>query len=467
MSSNAITRIFHGQVDLATERGRGHRRIRRMALTAIASIGFRGIFLISSFLYIPVTVHYLGPERYGLWVAMTSVITLLSFADCGLGYSLMNDVAYSLGRGKEDAVRAAISTTFFALGAIAVLGCVLFAAAFSLIPWQAAFQTKGALETSEAARATAVIVLGFLLTLPFTTVQRVQSAHQEGYKTQAWEIGGVLLSVLGLLATIRMRAGLPVLAFAFSFGPLFATVVNWIVYFGILRPAEFPRFQSFHLSLAKRIVREGGYFLILQVWGIVVFSTDSFILLHYFGQAAFGKYSLVFKLFQVAPSIASVWLGALWPAYAEAIARKDLRWVRSTLIRSTLLSSLGCGALSVCVALLARPIIRIWTGVEVAPSFWLLAGLTLFSVMLIGTSSVSMYLAGSKYIKEQALLVLIASAAGIVLRVVLCKYGDVSGAVWGTNLAYILVIIPAYCVIVPRLISKQHQDVSMCQVDAG
>jgi hypothetical protein len=52
-------------------------------LTAIVSIGFRGTMLLNSFLYVPATIHYLGPERYGLWVAMTSIITLIAFADCG------------------------------------------------------------------------------------------------------------------------------------------------------------------------------------------------------------------------------------------------------------------------------------------------------------------------------------------------------------------------------------------------
>ena len=85
-----------------SEYERGRQRVRRIHLTALAAVGFRGALLLSGFIYVPLTVRYLGPERYGLWVAMTSVMTLLAFADCGIGYGLMNHVAYAIGHGAKD-----------------------------------------------------------------------------------------------------------------------------------------------------------------------------------------------------------------------------------------------------------------------------------------------------------------------------------------------------------------------------
>jgi heptosyltransferase-2 len=443
---------------------RGRLRIFRVNLTAVASVGFRGAMLLAGFLYIPATIRYLGPERYGLWVAMTSIVTLLAFADCGLGSSLMNDVAYSIGRGRDDSARRSISSTFFALAGVGVAGCLVFALANPFIPWQSAFRTRTLAEAAEASRAVAVIVCGFLVALPFTTVQRVQSAHQEGFKTQAWEIGGVALSLLGLFGAIRLHAGLPALAVVFTAGPLLAMVLNWLFYFMIERPAESPAWRLFNLRLGREIAAEGGYFLILQLAGVAVFSIDTFIVLHYFGQAAFAKYCLVAKLFQVAPALAGVWLAALWPAYAEAIARGDHQWVRRTLRRSTLGAAGGC-VLALCgVAILARPVIHLWTGVEVDPSAKLLAGWVVYWAIVTGTSSIAVYLNGSKFIKGQAILVAIHAGSSVLLKILLCKHGDISGAVWGTNLAYLLVILPAYAVIVPRLLRRQD---SMARRRAG
>jgi O-antigen/teichoic acid export membrane protein len=441
-------------LELTAEFKRGRQRIRRINLTAVASIGFRGAMLLSSFLYIPATVHYLGPDRYGLWVAMTSIITLLAFADCGLGFSLMNDVAYSIGRGSDDLVRKAISSAFFSLSAIGVSGCVIFWAAYHVIPWQALFQTRTSMEADEASRAIAVIVIGFLITLPFTTVQRMQSAYQEGYKTQAWEIGGVMLSLVGLLLAIRGNAGLPTLAIAFSFGPLIAMVLNWAVYFSIHRPSQFPVWRFFEFHSARLIAGQGWYFFLLQIAGIAVFSIDSFVILHYFGQAAFGKYSLVVKLFQIVPALAGVWMAALWPAYAEAIGRGDSEWVKRTLVRSTCISAAASAVVSCGVAVLSRAVIQVWTGMDVSPSAWLLGGLVLYSVIVTGCGAIAAFLNGSGFIKGQALLALISASLAIPLKVVLCRYWEISGAIWATNLAYVFVIIPALLVIVPDLVRR-------------
>lgn len=433
---------------------RGCQRLRRINLTAFAAIGFRGAMFLSGLIYIPLTIHYLGPARFGLWVAMTSVMTLLAFADCGVGYGLMNQVAYATGHGEKDSIRKSISSTFFVLCAIAVLGCLLLAAVYPFIPWQSLFRTATPAEASEAARAVAVMIVSFLLTLPLTTVQRVQAAYQEGFETQAWEIAGVILSLCGLLIAIHLRAGLPILAVVFVTGPLLGLVLNWVTYFMIRRRSQMPALRLLDLQLIKRVIHDGAYFFIPQIAGVLIFSIDSLIILHYFGEAELGKYTLVAKLFQTIPALAGVWFAPLWPAYAESIARGDHAWVRRTLFRSTVLFGTACALIASIAALFARPIIHLWTGTEVAPSPWLLSGFALFSVIIVTTSAIATYLNGAHFLKVQALVSAVGGAACVVLKIALCKYWSVSGAIWGTDLGYLLVIIPAYCFILPRLLRR-------------
>jgi O-antigen/teichoic acid export membrane protein len=446
----------------ATEAERGSLRNRRVHLTAAASLGFRGVILLSGFLYIPLTVRYLGPARYGLWVAITSIVTLLAFADCGIGFGLMNDVAYSIGRGGDGDCRKSISSTFYVLVAIALVGCLAFLLASPFVSWQDVFRTRTLVEAVEARRAVGAVVVGFLLTLPFTTVQRVQYARQVGYHSQLWEAAGAVFGLFGILIAIRLHAGLPVLAIVFCAGPFLALVLNWLVYFLMLHPHQFPDVRLIDFGVARKIVRDGWYFSILQISGVLVFSIDSFVVLHYFGQAASGQYNLVARLFLVLPALAGVWLAPLWPAYADSIARGDREWVRSTLLRSTLIATMGCAAVSCALALVARPLIRLWTGAEIHPSVWLLSGFALYSTLLCGAGSIAAYLNGSNFIKRQAVLVASHAVLSVALKIGLSKYWDISGAVWGTNVSFLLVVIPAYYVIVPGLIRKQKAVAAGC-----
>src|SRR5579862_5326860 len=88
-----------------TPEGRGNERWRRINRTAVTAVALRGITLLSSFISVPLTLSYLGPERYGIWLAMSSIITLLAFTDCGAGYGLMNRVAQGTGTGDMDVIR--------------------------------------------------------------------------------------------------------------------------------------------------------------------------------------------------------------------------------------------------------------------------------------------------------------------------------------------------------------------------
>ena len=70
--------------DVSTPGGRAQERHRRIALTALASAAARGIGVATSLISVPLTLHYLGVERYGLWMTISSVIAMLGFADLGL-----------------------------------------------------------------------------------------------------------------------------------------------------------------------------------------------------------------------------------------------------------------------------------------------------------------------------------------------------------------------------------------------
>src|SRR5947207_2628648 len=67
--------------DVSTPAGRSQERYRRAALTAIAQIFSRLISFASLLISVPLALHYLHEERYGIWMTISSVAVLLGFAD--------------------------------------------------------------------------------------------------------------------------------------------------------------------------------------------------------------------------------------------------------------------------------------------------------------------------------------------------------------------------------------------------
>ncbi len=67
-------------------------------MTTITSGIAKAIGILASLISVPLTYRYLGPERYGIWMVLISIITALSFADLGIGNGLMNAVSEAYGK---------------------------------------------------------------------------------------------------------------------------------------------------------------------------------------------------------------------------------------------------------------------------------------------------------------------------------------------------------------------------------
>jgi len=56
-----------------------------VALTALTSVAARSVALLSLLISVPLTLRYLGSERYALWMAVSSLLAALVSLDLGIG----------------------------------------------------------------------------------------------------------------------------------------------------------------------------------------------------------------------------------------------------------------------------------------------------------------------------------------------------------------------------------------------
>src|SRR5271168_4802514 len=93
---------------------RGLERYRRAGITAYASFLSKALTIIISFASVPLTVHYLGAERYGVWLTISSLITWLSMTDFGLaGNALVNVLAEASGRDDREGAQHYAASAFW------------------------------------------------------------------------------------------------------------------------------------------------------------------------------------------------------------------------------------------------------------------------------------------------------------------------------------------------------------------
>jgi O-antigen/teichoic acid export membrane protein len=394
---------------------------------------------------IPLAIGYLGTERYGLWVTISAVTAMLTFADFGLGNGLMNAIADAYGRDDPTAAQRAVSSAFLILTAVAVAGGAVFALLYGIVPWAEVANVSSATAVAEAGPTALVFFLCFAVSLPLGLAQRIQYGRQEGFEVSLWAALGSLIALAGLIVAIQVRAGLPWLVLALAGGPVVATALNGVFLFTRRHPDLRPRLQDATGPAAFRLIRVGMLFFVLQLAVAVAYQSDVVVAARIIGPSAAAEYSVALRLFFLVPTLLSMVFLPLWPAYGEAIARGDLAWVRRTLTRTTTLGLASTMASSAFLIVGSREVLRVWVGPIFDPPFMMLLGMALWAVVSTGFMSIAMLLNGATVIRFQAIVAAIMAGTSILASIVLGARFGVSGVIWGTLLAYLV------CAAVPTL----------------
>lgn len=427
--------------DPLSEGGRSRERYRRAGLATLAAFGARGIQILTSLVTVPLTLHYLGVERYGMWMTISATIAMFSFADLGIGNGLLNAISESHGRGDHDSAAKYVSSAFFTLIGLALVIGLGFAVAYPLVPWARIFNVSSALAASEAGPAVAVFVGSFLIAMPLGVVQRVRMGYQEGFIDSIWAAGGSILAFGAVLLAVRLNASLPWLVASMAAAPALVQLVNAGVLFGRKYPWLRPRFAGIDKSAASRVMRTGGYFFILQIAGAVAYQSDSIILAQMLGPAAVTRYAIPMKLFSLTPMILGFAYAALWPAYGEAMTRGDVAWARVTLKRS-LVVGLGIAVpVSALIVLVGRPVIAWWVGPDVVPTYLVLVAMGVWASMGAIGGSVASFLNGAGVLRFQAITAILMMVANVVFSIALTRAVGLSGVVWGSVLSQTIFIL--------------------------
>lgn len=429
-------------------------RYRRVGLTAGSTALARAISVASTLAIVPLALHHLGRDVYGLWLAITSVTVLSGIADLGLGNGLVNAIASAAARKDEREMRRQVASAGLVLLAIALTLGGAFAAAYGSVDWAALFNVSTPAAVGEAGPAVAVFVACLLALLPLTIVQRVQLGLQEAYVAGLWTAAGALAGFVGVVVAILAGAELRWIVLAQCGAPAVAALANGLALFLGSKRWLWPRRGDFALTAARALARAGGFFFVIQIAIAVAYESDALIVARILGTRAVPSYSVPMKLFAFAPMALGLVLAPLWPAYRDAAVRGDMPWIRSTLRRSLLLGVAVNLPAALALLLAGRWIVHVWVGDSVTPSTLLLAALTCWALLNAVGGPLAMLLNGLDAIGFQAACATAMMIANLGISIALTQALGVSGVVWGTVIAQLVFIFAPSAIAVPRLLRR-------------
>jgi O-antigen/teichoic acid export membrane protein len=435
---------------------RGAERNRRALLTGGTSTLARVVQIGTSLITVPLTLKYLGNERFGLWMTISSVLAMAAFADFGVGNGVLNTVAKAFGKDDMEGVRKAVSSGFAVLNTIAALLLLSFFSIYRFVNWANFFRVYSPQARAEAGPALAVFAICFALNISMDVVQRVQLGLQQGYRYGLWLMCGSVAGFIGVLTGIWFRVSLPVLVMAIAGAPIFATSLNAIHFFGFVRPDLRPSRELISRDVISQIARLGGLFFVLQVVVAVAYSADNLIIARTLGAVNVPEYAIPQRMFGLIAMMSGMLIAPLWPAYGEAISRGHTKWVRHTLKTSLLLVLGATSAASFTLLLLSHRLIHWWVGSRIHPPFFLLLGLAIWTVIGCCGDAVSSFLNGAAIIRLQVVIATLFGITCLMVKIFFVHHYGVQGIPWATILSYAIVVVLPYSFYVPRTVNQMH-----------
>ena len=408
------------------------RRIRRAGLTGIATLVARGVTVSLGLITLPLTSHYLGKERFGLWLTLSSFIAWFAVADLGLANSLVN--ALSTADGKDDRLRArqAVASVFWMVTAIAIAAVLLCLSVAPLVPWARIFNVESPRAVAEITPAVIAVLIFCALRLPASIVGSIYLAYQEGYVYQIWNGLSGLLAAFGLWAAIRLQAGLPWLCAAFLGAMLLADLVSAIHMFRSRRNWLAPLPRHFDWPRAKWLMRRGAQFWIAQTSTILLLQTDLVIVSWLFGASEVTGYGTALRLFTLVGAVQTAFVAPLWAAYGEASASGDAAWVSRTFKRSIRVSLLWAVPATIVMFAAMPWLFGFLVPADVTTSAPLRLAMMITEIINSITRCIAMLLNGLGAPRTLAIIGPTGGLANIVLSLCWGKMIGTPGVAWAT-----------------------------------
>jgi O-antigen/teichoic acid export membrane protein len=424
---------------------KGSDDLRRKRLAAMlnglfTSLGNRLLSVVISLVSVPLTIGYLGTERYGAWIAIGAVLAWVGLTDLGLANGLSNAVTSDASRDRPDRVRMHVSNFLLLIGSLSALAGLIAIGLWPWINWSSVFGIADPTVMAEVRIGMAVALGLFLLRLPFAATNRVYIAYQEGHIGNFWGAGSNLLTLAALIAVTQTQGGLPLLVVALAGVPLLVDIASTVWLVGLHRPGLRPQLRAIDRSGFGEIMKVGTQFFLIQIMALVTFQTDVLVISHYLGAARVPTYNLTYQLFNYATLPQALLFSYLWAAYNEAITRGDIAWVRRAL-RWNIIGGLVWTSVAVAgLIVVAKPFIGWWAGHDLIPStalVWLMGGWVL---ILAVANSIACLLAAASHLRYQLIYSAFATLSNLILSILLVERIGPEGVIAATLFSYLVFV---------------------------
>jgi O-antigen/teichoic acid export membrane protein len=378
------------------------RDLRWLAAAGTFALG-RGLNFAVLLITMPLVLSYLGPERFGIWLAANAVIAIFSILEGGVGNGLVVSVPRESGPTKRRNLSTQYSSAFFLLSSVGAAVIMVYLALAPFIDWVGILGAKGVSANKEMIWVIVVIGAAFALNFPVSFLRHFRVGLQEGAQAANWEMAASASSLLGIVLAVWLDSGLIGVAAGAAAPPPLVRCLHFLLY--VRRRPEFrPALSRVRLPVVLALAKQG-----LPMWGIGISATtvtqiNIWLIATRSTLVEASNYGVAQRYFMLAMVPAGIIWATLLPSLISALTGSDFAWAKRRFYRVAAFTTLGGWLLVGFMALAAPMLIRLWVGEAVTITATLIALMSLHSGLLLVQSAISTALLALGSLYDQAIM---------------------------------------------------------------
>lgn len=407
----------------------------------IGTIILKGISIIISFLIVPLTIDFVDPTQYGVWLTLSSLLSWLFFFDIGMTNGFRNRFAEAKAKNNILLARTLVSTTYVALSILAIIMFLIILPINHYLNWSDILKIDRSYQ-DELTKVFMIMILCLGVNLVAQVFSTMVTADQRPFLASlVYVIGQFISLMLIYLLTLTVKHGdLVALAYILSAVPVVVLVLFSSIFFLTKYKLYAPSFNLVRFSLIKDILGIGSKFFIITTSMLFIFQLINVIISRVEGPEVVTEYNIAFKYFSSLYMITIIIINPFWSAFTDAYNKGDFSWMRSMLKKLELYGFIAIGVISF-MYLFANCFYHIWINNKVLISKPINISVAVY-VLLSLWGNIYMYMInGIGTIKIQLIIYLLFAVVAYPIMTFACIDWGIPGLLVMPSLVYLIQII--------------------------
>jgi O-antigen/teichoic acid export membrane protein len=386
------------------------------------AVAAQGVRIGLALLIIPISLSYLGKERYGLWMLALSTLSCVGLLDAGVSPALKNKMAESFARRNEDAFHSYASMGWLLAFSVLALG-IVFLPVLARINWARIYGIAGQAAGNEAQRLTLACFAISALTLSLSFVEALFASRMLLGTVYIYNMCAAFASAAAVFGAVHLRAGLVTLAVAASASQIAARAALLVT----ARRRGLIRF-SLPLGRLRSLLREvlpaSASFLGIQVTGVILGAVPNLVTSRLAGLSAVATLAIGLRVVTLPLAFVEAIVPVHWPAFTIAWAKGNLDWIRGQFARLVGTTSAVLGLYALAILFAGPAVVHLWLRGSLSVPRSIMATLGLWLVLQGIGHWISTFLHSITDLHSQVICYIVQALTTTWMCVLLCpRYG--------------------------------------------